>query len=506
MDPYTNKMKEPMNLTKDEEYVFDLFDMGFVANDSTQDHVLYAKVLTNKKVWLSTFKNQMAQHWNGRFPVTITESSDMFSLSFGCAGDKARVLLKEPYHFKTTILLPFLSKTKGLAKALGNIIGEYVDVYEDSLNEGWGPFLRVRVKIDTTKPLLRGRMITLQQAQEKFWVEFRYERLPEYCMECERLGHPFNKCSIYLEKLDNGIEPDLEYRPTIKGTSLPISSYDKYRTNFPKGDAWPLLTRLAKNSLISVPSLKLRDSPQPSPPLTGESSQINAISSNPHVTSTTSAALSHFHNFLMGGFNITTATNVHKPAGFSTNSNAQNATISKFTSLTDCTLPMMTPHVGITNKNPQPAVMNCASTQSHTSEVFSDFSGVFTPFAVMNNDLSVYATYPPANYSLHSNKTGQLHTPILSKTSHLPQSIVASGVEQQGGKENLSPNRLSKRHSEGINFRQTLKRCRGNQTQLFFSPLSVENEPHLEVSMNDIDSTGANDNDAKFEFQLRDQP
>ncbi|KAM6571395.1 hypothetical protein CsatA_015475 [Cannabis sativa] len=151
---------------------------------------------------------------------------------------------------------------------------------------------------------------------------------------------------------------------------------------------------------------------------------------------------------------------------------------------------MMTSHVGITNKNPHPAAMNCASTQSHTSEVFSDLSGVFTPFAVMNNDLSVYATYPPANNSLHSNKTGQLHTPILSKTSHLPQSIVASGVEQQGGKENLSPNPLSKRHSEGINFRQTLKRCRGNQTQLLFSPLSFENEPHLEVSMNDIDSTG----------------
>uniref|UniRef100_A0A803QMZ2 Uncharacterized protein n=1 Tax=Cannabis sativa TaxID=3483 RepID=A0A803QMZ2_CANSA len=150
--------------------------------------------------------------------------------------------------------------------------------------------------------------------------------------------------------------------------------------------------------------------------------------------------------------------------------------------------------------------MNCASTQSHTSEVFSDLSGVFTPFAVMNNDPSVYATYPRANNSLHSNKTGQLHTPILSKTSHLPQSIVASGVEQQGGKENLSPNRLSKRHSEGINLKQTLKRWRGNQTQLFFSPLSVENEPHLEVSMNDIDSTGANDNDAKSEFQLRDQP
>lgn len=31
-----------------------------------------------------------------------------------------------------------------------------MEVYADSLNEGWGPFLRIRVRIDVTKPLRRG--------------------------------------------------------------------------------------------------------------------------------------------------------------------------------------------------------------------------------------------------------------------------------------------------------------------------------------------------------------
>ena len=142
----------------------------------------------------------MRAHWDGRFPALISESDPgFFFITFGCEGDKERVLAQEPWHFqnhhivlhKPKVLhsvsvsdlkfspfwvqvfrLPFLSKTKGLAKALGNIIGEFIDVYDDSLNEGRGPFLRIRVMLDVTKPLRRGRFIRLQQACDKFWVDF----------------------------------------------------------------------------------------------------------------------------------------------------------------------------------------------------------------------------------------------------------------------------------------------------------------------------------------------
>uniref|UniRef100_A0A803PC33 Zinc knuckle CX2CX4HX4C domain-containing protein n=1 Tax=Cannabis sativa TaxID=3483 RepID=A0A803PC33_CANSA len=119
-----------------------------------------------------------------------------------------------------------------LAITLGNIIGEFIDVHEDSLDEGWGPFLRILVRLLVDKPLLRGRMISLPRIKNDFWIDFRYERLPEFCFECGRLGHPFDVA--FIERMDNGNDDDLLYGPWMKGAKLPTNGYDKYRTDFSK--------------------------------------------------------------------------------------------------------------------------------------------------------------------------------------------------------------------------------------------------------------------------------
>uniref|UniRef100_A0A803QS99 Uncharacterized protein n=1 Tax=Cannabis sativa TaxID=3483 RepID=A0A803QS99_CANSA len=82
--------------------------------------------------------------------------------------------------------------------------------------------------------------------------------------ECGCLGHPYQKCSIFLELLDNGLDPELAYGPEIKGAALPTSGYDRYRTDFSKGNAWPLLTQLARKVITTtIPSFPIRNQPQP---------------------------------------------------------------------------------------------------------------------------------------------------------------------------------------------------------------------------------------------------
>ena len=71
---------------------------------------------------------------------------------------------------------------------IANEIG--VPILVDALKNGlaWGPFLRIQVDIDITKPLMRGKMIPIEGA-EKVWVFFKYERLPTFCYRCGILGH-----------------------------------------------------------------------------------------------------------------------------------------------------------------------------------------------------------------------------------------------------------------------------------------------------------------------------
>ena len=58
-----------------------------------------------------------------------------------------------------------------------------------------GNFLCLKVSLDLTLPLCRGRLISLENGKQ-ILISFKYERLPNLCYWCGRLTHDDKDCDI----------------------------------------------------------------------------------------------------------------------------------------------------------------------------------------------------------------------------------------------------------------------------------------------------------------------
>ena len=70
-----------------------------------------------------------------------------------------------------------------MAQDIVSIAGEVVTMGAVEEDYESSHFVRVRVRIDITKPLCRGRKIGLSNGEEG-WVSFKYEHLSNLCYWC----------------------------------------------------------------------------------------------------------------------------------------------------------------------------------------------------------------------------------------------------------------------------------------------------------------------------------
>uniref|UniRef100_A0A2N9IYG3 Zinc knuckle CX2CX4HX4C domain-containing protein n=1 Tax=Fagus sylvatica TaxID=28930 RepID=A0A2N9IYG3_FAGSY len=77
--------------------------------------------------------------------------------------------------------------------------------------------MRIRVRVDITKPLCRGRRIGLTNGGEG-WVSFRYERLPNFCYWCGIPTHGEKDYEEWLKTGDEEKEKTREYGVWLKAS------------------------------------------------------------------------------------------------------------------------------------------------------------------------------------------------------------------------------------------------------------------------------------------------
>ncbi|XP_042942840.1 uncharacterized protein LOC122277023 [Carya illinoinensis] len=185
-------------------------------------YCLLAMIVSEKFINKEAFKVTMTKIWKCDSWVQFTEvGSNKFLIEFNLEEDMKRVIAGRPWSFDRWLIclqpfdssksigettftkeefwvqvfnMPFGCMTREIGMQVGNNVGKVVKVHVDQRGIGWGKFLRIRVEIDITKPLLRGIFISVEGKQT--WIQLRYERLPSFCFNCGTIKHTTQGCIL----------------------------------------------------------------------------------------------------------------------------------------------------------------------------------------------------------------------------------------------------------------------------------------------------------------------
>ena len=178
------------------------------------------KLLADRTVGKEILKTPMIRAWHPTGWVSFkTLGPNLFLIEFEHEWDKTRILEGRPWKFDSDLFsmadfdgrtppselefekvafwvrmynMPLACMSREMGQRIGASMGDVEEVDVDEVGVGWGEFLRVRIVLDLTKPLSRGRFLKLRD--RTIWITFRYERIPRFCFKCGVIRHGGRGC------------------------------------------------------------------------------------------------------------------------------------------------------------------------------------------------------------------------------------------------------------------------------------------------------------------------
>ena len=167
--------------------------------------VLAAKFLTKRVLNLEAIAKTFSPLWRASKGFQVRREEDHIVLfTFKDQSDMQKVLAGEPWSFDKYLVvmqkfdgsedvrnmgfelatfwiqvhdLPLRFRNRRVAEKLCEVLGT-VNHEEQETDLLGVRFVRVRVTLNISKPLCRGRVITLEDGKD-LWIPFKYERLPD---------------------------------------------------------------------------------------------------------------------------------------------------------------------------------------------------------------------------------------------------------------------------------------------------------------------------------------
>ncbi|XP_075515387.1 uncharacterized protein LOC142550031 [Primulina tabacum] len=147
---------------------------------------LVAKVFASKTINREAFRQQMPRTLQTERHMIIEATGDnTFVFKFYSQRDRNRVLNCGPWNFSKP---PGVSRINWVEQSK-IYIGQVIEVDRGENGSFLGRFARIKLRLDITKPLRKCLRISVMREEEDPIILLVYERLPDFCYACDRLGH-----------------------------------------------------------------------------------------------------------------------------------------------------------------------------------------------------------------------------------------------------------------------------------------------------------------------------
>ena len=194
---------------------------------------IVTRFLTRRPLNLEAIANTFSPLWRSKSGFKVRNIRDHVTLfSFESNTDVERILSSEPWSFDKHIMvlsrydkenptitselnkvafwvqvydIPLRFRNKEIAEQICEMVGTILHPCEATDNEE-GSFIRVRVLVDISKPVCRGRRISLDDGKAH-WVSFKYKRLPNLCYWCGYLTHNDRDCEKWIDS-EESLKPE----------------------------------------------------------------------------------------------------------------------------------------------------------------------------------------------------------------------------------------------------------------------------------------------------------
>ncbi|MBA0628408.1 hypothetical protein Godav_023134 [Gossypium davidsonii] len=99
--------------------------------------------------------------------------------------DPKQVPLNHTYFWIQVYNLSYGAISEGLARKLGDFIGQFIQCDDALISRGERRYLRFRIKVDVRLALKRKKKLSLGQGKESY-AYFQYEGLSLFCFLCDK--------------------------------------------------------------------------------------------------------------------------------------------------------------------------------------------------------------------------------------------------------------------------------------------------------------------------------